>query len=106
MKGATMGKADIPLVAVRELLDAQLEDRMSIDRDELDRQATAAHLGEDVDRAIRDLPPGEYTRMQLETRLLPSIEQRVQARMAGLGGGSSEPSGKKGSRQGRQQGRR
>lgn len=101
-----MGKADIPLVAVRELLDAQLEDRMTISRDELDRQAMAAHLGEDVDSAIRDLPPGEYTRMQLETRLLPDIEQRVQSRMAGLGGGPSEPSGKKGHRQAKQRGRR
>jgi len=103
-----MAKADMPVQAMRELLDSQLTERhrISISRDELDRQASAEHLGEDVAVAIHELPPGKYTRAQLEAQLLPEIDNRVRARLAGLGGGPSDPSGHKGSRQARQRGRK
>lgn len=100
-----MAKTDIPLEAMRGLLDTQMPGP-TIDRDELYRRASAANLGEDTVEAIGELPPGRYTRQRLETELFPAIEERVHSRFAGLGGGPSDPSGHKGARQDKQHGRR
>jgi hypothetical protein len=76
--------------AVRDLLDRQFGRSEVVSKQELLTAAREADVGEDALEVMSELPDGEYTHQILEARLLDPIEQRQQAREAGLSG-HSEP---------------